>query len=43
VQGIIWQVNEAPTFELIVPSTLGEHVFEWLCLSAAEFGYEVGA
>ena len=41
VHGIVWQLDEVPTFEVIVPSTLAEHVFEWLCLSAAEFGYEV--
>jgi sarcosine oxidase subunit gamma len=41
VHGIVWQIDESPTFELIVPSTFAEHVFEWLCLSAAEFGYEV--
>lgn len=43
VHGIVWQVGEAPTFELIVPSSLAEHVFEWLGISAAEFGYEVRA
>ena len=43
VHGIVWQVDQTPTFELIVPSTLAEHVYEWLCISAAEFGYEVRA
>jgi heterotetrameric sarcosine oxidase gamma subunit len=43
VHGIVWQVDQVPTFELIVPSTLAEHVYEWLCISAAEFGYEVRA
>lgn len=41
VHVVLRQVDEIPTFELIVPSTLAEHVFEWLCLSVAEFGYEV--
>ena len=41
VHGIVWQVDQVPTFELIVPSTIAEHVYEWLCISAAEFGYEV--
>ena len=43
VHGIVVQLDVTPTFDVIVPSTFSEHVFEWLCISAAEFGYEVRA
>jgi sarcosine oxidase subunit gamma len=39
VHGIVAQIDDVPTFDLIVPSTLARDVFEWLCVSAAEFGY----
>jgi sarcosine oxidase subunit gamma len=40
---VLMQVDAAPTFDLIVPSTLARDFVEWLGLSAAEFGYEVVA
>lgn len=43
VHAIVQQVDETPTFDLLVPATLAEDFFGWLCLSAAEFGYEVQA
>ena len=43
VHGIIVQRDAVPTFDVIVPSTLAGHVFEWLCVSAAEYGYEIRA
>lgn len=38
---VLTQVDGAPTFDLIVPSTLAESFFQWLRTSAAEFGCEV--
>lgn len=38
---VVVQVDEAPTFDLVVPSTLAQSFLEWLEVSAAEFGYEV--
>ncbi|MCL4766570.1 MAG: sarcosine oxidase subunit gamma [Hyphomicrobiaceae bacterium] len=38
---VLVQAGEAPTFDLVVPSTLAEAFFEWLEASAAEFGCEI--
>jgi sarcosine oxidase subunit gamma len=43
IQVVISQVDATPRFDVIVPSTLAEDFLEWLCLSAAEFGYEIVA
>jgi sarcosine oxidase subunit gamma len=43
IHAVLLQVDATPSFDLIVPSTLARDVFEWLCLSAAEYGYEVTA
>ena len=37
----IWQLDEAPTYELAVPSSFAESFWHWLTMSAAEFGYTV--
>jgi methylglutamate dehydrogenase subunit D len=39
VSVLIHQVDEAPTFDLYVPSGYGVSFIEWLAASAAEFGY----
>ncbi len=41
IHAVLMQVDAAPTFDLIVPSTLARGFVEWLRLSAAEFGYEI--
>lgn len=38
---VVVQVDDAPAFDLIVPSTLAQSFFEWLLISAAEFGCDV--
>lgn len=43
IPAVVQQVDATPAFDLIVPSTLAEDFFEWLCVSAAEFGYEIPA
>ena len=43
IHAVLMQVDAAPTFDLIVPSTLVRDFVEWLGLSAAEFGYEIVA
>lgn len=43
IHAVLMQVDAAPTFDLIVPSTLARDFGEWLRLSAAEFGYEIVA
>lgn len=43
IHTVLIQVDAAPTFDLIVPSTLARDFVEWLGLSAAEFGYEIVA
>jgi heterotetrameric sarcosine oxidase gamma subunit len=43
IHAVLVQVDDAPTFDLIVPSTLARDFVEWLRLSAAEFGYEIVA
>ena len=43
IHAVLMQVDAAPTFDLVVPSTLARDFVEWLNLSAAEFGYEIVA
>jgi heterotetrameric sarcosine oxidase gamma subunit len=38
---VLLQVDNAPTFDLLLPSTFAQACFEWLAKSAAEFGYEI--
>jgi heterotetrameric sarcosine oxidase gamma subunit len=38
---VLVQVDHAPTFDLLLPSTFAQAFFEWLALAAAEFGYEI--
>jgi heterotetrameric sarcosine oxidase gamma subunit len=37
----IWQVDETPTYELIVPRSFAASFWGWLTESAAEFGYVI--
>jgi sarcosine oxidase subunit gamma len=37
----IWQVDEAPTYDIALFRSLSESFWRWLAASAAEFGYEV--
>jgi sarcosine oxidase subunit gamma len=37
----IWQVDDAPTFELTVARSMFESLWSWLGASAAEYGYVV--
>lgn len=37
----LWQLDEAPAFELAVPLSYARSFWSWLTASAAEFGYEV--
>jgi heterotetrameric sarcosine oxidase gamma subunit len=39
----LWQVDEAPTYEIAVPRSLAMSLWAWLSASAAEFGYEVAS
>jgi sarcosine oxidase subunit gamma len=34
----IWQVDDGPTFDLLVPGSMAASFWRWLSLSAAEFG-----
>lgn len=36
---VLAQVDDTPTFDLVVPANFVRALFEWLELSAAEFGY----
>jgi sarcosine oxidase subunit gamma len=38
---VIWQVDEAPTYDLAVPTSYAESFWSWLTASAAEYGYTV--
>jgi sarcosine oxidase gamma subunit len=38
---VLWQVDEEPSYDLAVPSTLAEGFWSWLTAAAAEYGYEV--
>ena len=37
----LWQVDETPTFDLVVNRSLAKSFWSWLTASAAEYGYEV--
>ena len=37
----LWQVDDTPTYELIVPRSFAASFWEWLTESAAEFGYVI--
>jgi heterotetrameric sarcosine oxidase gamma subunit len=37
----LWQVDDAPTYDLAVPSSFAESFWSWLTGAAAEYGYEV--
>lgn len=38
---VIWQVDEAPTYDLAVASSFAGSFWSWLTASAAEYGYTV--
>lgn len=40
---VLWQLDEAPSYDLAMPSTFATSFWAWLTASAAEFGYEVAA
>lgn len=42
VSAWIWQLDEAPTYEISVPRSMAGSFAHWLTASAAEFGMEVG-
>jgi methylglutamate dehydrogenase subunit D len=37
----LWQLDDAPTYELAVPLSYARSFWSWLTTSAAEYGYEV--
>jgi len=37
----LWQVDEVPTFDLVVNRSLAKSFWAWLAASSAEYGYEV--
>jgi len=37
----LWQIDDAPSYNLAVPSSFAESFWSWLTASAAEFGYAV--
>ena len=37
----LWQIDDAPSYDLAVPSSFAESFWSWLTASAAEFGYSV--
>jgi sarcosine oxidase subunit gamma len=37
----LWQVDDKPTFDLVVNRSIAKSFWSWLTASAAEFGYEV--
>ncbi len=39
----LWQVDDRPTFDLVVNRSLAKSFWSWLAASAAEYGYEVVA
>lgn len=41
VNVVLAQAGDAPSYDLILPSTFAETFLEWLEMSAAEFGYEI--
>jgi methylglutamate dehydrogenase subunit D len=38
----LWQLDEAPTYEMSVMRSFAGSFWSWLAASAAEFGYEIG-
>jgi sarcosine oxidase subunit gamma len=38
---VLAQADDAPSYDLVLPSTFAESFLEWLEMSAAEFGYEI--
>ena len=38
----LWQVDDAPTFDLVAPRATARDLFHWLTVSAAEFGLDIG-
>lgn len=40
INAVLVQVNDTPAYDLILPATFAETFFEWLEMSAAEYGYE---
>lgn len=38
---VLWQIDDAPSYDLAVPSSFAESFWSWLAASAAEFGYSV--
>ena len=38
----LWQVDDAPTFDLVSPRATARDMLHWLTVSAAEFGLDVG-
>jgi sarcosine oxidase subunit gamma len=39
----LWQVDDKPTFDLMVNRSLSKSLWSWLAASAAAYGYEVVA
>jgi heterotetrameric sarcosine oxidase gamma subunit len=37
----LWQIDDAPSYDLAVPSSFAESFWSWLTASAAEYGYAV--
>ena len=37
----IVQVDDTPTYDLVLPANFAEAFLDWLAMSAAEFGYEI--
>ncbi len=37
----LWQVDEAPTYEIAVPASFAGSFWHWLSDAAAEYGYVV--
>ena len=38
---LLWQVDETPTYDLAVNSSIARSLWTWLANSAAEYGYQV--
>jgi len=39
---LLWQVDDAPTYDLAIFRSVSASFWRWLTASAAEFGYEIG-
>jgi sarcosine oxidase subunit gamma len=37
----LWQIDDAPSYDLAVPSSFAESFWSWLAASSAEYGYTV--